>query len=48
MGVVSDPSANHGVARPATAAGVKAFTITPFTRLARLHATSTATATATS
>ena len=42
MDDVSDPSAPSGTARPATAEGARAFVITPFTRLARLHATSTA------
>jgi hypothetical protein len=40
MGLVTQPS-SASVHRPATAAGAKAFVVTPFARLARTHAGST-------
>ena len=41
-GDVTDPTNPNAVARPATAAGAKAFTVTPFSHLARTHAVGTA------
>ena len=40
-GVVKEHSHPHVVARPGTAAGQRAFTVTPFARLARAHVAST-------